>query len=164
MCRLCAIYGYSYVTLRALFLFFQGLLQFNIIGEPPSPDFFAIANDTGIITIKKNLMTDYSPYYIVRGRKSQRGFPSSINSFVHSLICSFSFLLVIHSFIQQLIQLCFNLCIRALNMLSISGSFLSAFVNKLVPCTWILSDALEIFIFRLRFRISVQSSRAFECV
>lgn len=40
--------------------------MYALVGEPPSPDFFDIGNTSGVITIKKNLMTDYAPYYVVR--------------------------------------------------------------------------------------------------
>ena len=39
--------------------------MYSIIGNPPTPDFFDLSADTGVITIKKDLMTDYAPYYVV---------------------------------------------------------------------------------------------------
>ena len=46
-------------------IYAQGALQFELVGEPPSPEFFQVDVATGVITIKKNLMEDYSPYYVV---------------------------------------------------------------------------------------------------
>ena len=43
----------------------KGQLKYAIIGDPPAPDFFEINADNGVITIKKDLRTDYAPYYIV---------------------------------------------------------------------------------------------------
>ncbi len=43
----------------------QGQLRYKIIGDPPSPDYFRIHEQSGAIIIKKDLMKDYSPYYMV---------------------------------------------------------------------------------------------------
>ena len=43
----------------------KGQLRYNIIGDPPAPEFFDINEESGEITIKRNLMEDYAPYYMV---------------------------------------------------------------------------------------------------
>jgi protocadherin Fat 4 len=44
----------------------KGQLRYAIIGDPPSPDYFQINDQSGAITIRKDLMQDYSPYYMLR--------------------------------------------------------------------------------------------------
>jgi len=48
------------------FFILQGQLQYMAIGDPPAPEYFQLNQDSGVITIKKDLMQDYAPYYVVR--------------------------------------------------------------------------------------------------
>ena len=43
----------------------KGQLKYALIGDPPSPNYFTVNTDSGVITIRQDLRRDYSPYYIV---------------------------------------------------------------------------------------------------
>ena len=40
-------------------------MRYAVIGDAPAPDYFFVNEQSGDITIKKDLMKDFAPYYIV---------------------------------------------------------------------------------------------------
>ena len=46
----------------------QGQLRYELVGEPPAPEYFLVDLATGVVTIRQSLMTHYAPYYVVSTR------------------------------------------------------------------------------------------------
>ena len=53
------------IYLNNILFVFQGQLLYMAIGDPPAPEYFQLNQDSGVITVKKDLMQDYAPYYVV---------------------------------------------------------------------------------------------------
>ena len=43
----------------------QGDLRYKLVGDGAAADYFEVSETSGDITIKRDLMKDFAPYYIV---------------------------------------------------------------------------------------------------